>query len=69
MQSLTIPKAPCYKCKERHMHCHSECERYIYYDNLNKLAREQRQRDLESHSVTYDHMRKQWIKTNKNRFK
>lgn len=29
------PLPPCLKCEERHEHCHSECEKYIAYQEAN----------------------------------
>lgn len=29
-------KSPCYKCQERHVNCHSECEKYKEYHAKNE---------------------------------
>lgn len=31
---------PCYKCEERHMHCHAECEKYQQFAEENEKLRE-----------------------------
>ena len=28
---MNLDTRPCFKCKERHLLCHSECERYAAY--------------------------------------
>ncbi len=32
--------SPCKNCPDRHLGCHSECEKYIAYDILNNIRRE-----------------------------
>ena len=32
-------QAPCKGCEERQLHCHSECESYIKYSELNEIER------------------------------
>ena len=36
------PIAPCYKCEERHIGCHSTCERYQAYAGIVAESREER---------------------------
>ena len=38
------PQSPCLGCKDRvaDPNCHSTCEKYIAYDNVNKALREER---------------------------
>ena len=48
------PKAPCYQCEERHIGCHSTCERYKDYAGLIADNREERrefaERETNSHA-------------------
>lgn len=38
-------KAPCHKCEERHIGCHSECERYQRWSDARKEANERRYKE------------------------
>ena len=44
-------KAPCENCPDRHLGCHSECEKYIAYDIVNGILRDQALREKE---LNYD---------------
>ena len=44
-------KAPCENCPDRHPGCHSECEKYIAYDILRGIYRDQMLREKE---IAYD---------------
>lgn len=47
-----MANSPCKHCKERYFGCHSECERYKEYDELNKKIRELRL--VEFNKINYD---------------
>lgn len=40
-------KAPCYKCPDRVMHCHSTCEKYIEYSKFKETERAIRYQETE----------------------
>lgn len=42
---MSIVEAPCYKCTERAVGCHSTCERYSEYASVVAQARERRFED------------------------
>lgn len=46
-------KAPCENCPDRHLGCHSECEKYIAYDIVRGIYRDQMLREKERN---YDFM-------------
>ncbi len=35
-------EVPCKDCPDKHAECHSECDKYIAFDILNDIIREQR---------------------------
>lgn len=37
--------SPCKDCPDRYLGCHSECEKYIAYDILNDIRRDQALRE------------------------
>lgn len=34
---MKVPIAPCKDCPDRHLHCHSECEKYIQFVKDKKI--------------------------------
>ena len=49
---------PCYRCEERHSHCHVECERYKEYEQQNAARREKRlQEKMQANAIAEDIIR------------
>ena len=40
--------SPCYKCEERHVGCHGQCEKYQEYAGIGAENREERSRAKEA---------------------
>ena len=43
-------KTPCYQCQDRHVNCHSECERYAKYHEKLKVWKDKENADGEMRS-------------------
>lgn len=63
-----MTKAPCKDCPDRHLHCHSTCEKYIAY---NKECEELRQlkyayyKKRAEECEAYKRAEKRWRRNNK----
>lgn len=57
---MTKPMPPCLKCKDRHEHCHSECEKYLAYreENIRFHKAMQEEKTIDSMAKCRPWMRK-----------
>lgn len=58
---------PCRDCKERHEHCHVDCERYKEFADKQALIRKKRRERMELDQVThhrYNRYRERWQRNN-----
>lgn len=44
---MSRSNTPCFKCEERHIGCHGECDKYLAFDKANKEMLERRRREIE----------------------
>lgn len=51
-------KDPCYKCAERHVHCHGQCQRYHDACAEREADREKRRKAAETHAYVVAQCRK-----------
>lgn len=62
-------KAPCYKCEDRTVTCHTTCEKYIAFKNFrneqSRMVNKKRQDDLLIYEYHYDKS----VRLNKNKYK
>lgn len=55
-----VKKKPCYKCEDRAIGCHSDCDKYLNYCKWNEELKTQRAnyKEERSHSWSYTRRRK-----------
>lgn len=58
---------PCYKCLDRVVGCHAECEKYLQYIAERKTQKKEMQKILKKEHMLEDHMIKTSIKHKKRR--
>lgn len=51
-------QAPCKDCQERHMNCHSSCQKYIDFRKQRDLANDSRRKDVELRAFDISRARK-----------
>ena len=59
------PIAPCYKCKERVVGCHSKCEKYLEFSEVVRAERENRLAENERVHKTFSARTDNYVKTKK----
>lgn len=52
---------PCRDCKDRKVGCHTECQKYIEFDRLNKLRLEKKVREQSIKRYILTKHRERWI--------
>lgn len=58
VQQMTKINAPCYQCEERHIDCHSSCEKYIAYANERKEISRKRIEEFDMQSQKWESMKR-----------